>query len=149
MARGEERSVEEKCWWQLGREVRGGRKNKRRKIKKDIARMQECAQVQGGVDTRYLRRSYCSCSYVSSPTFLHLASGNIVTFSDIWTNFRNIFRALFPPCRRSRLLLWHNKMFTHQISNAARTRQLFSYHSVKGEGGKKTHPHLHWQEYLC
>ena len=102
--------------------------------------MQECAQVQGGVDTRYLRRSYCSCSYVSSPTFLHLASGNIVTFSDIWTNFRNIFRALFPPCRRSRLLLWHNKMFTHQISNAARTRQLFSYHSVKGEGEKKNTP---------
>lgn len=66
----------------------GGRKNKRRKIKKDVARMQECAQVRGGVDTRYLRRSYCSCSYVSSPTFLHLASANIVTFSDNLDKFQ-------------------------------------------------------------
>lgn len=31
-------------------------------------------------------------------------------------------------------------MFTHQISNAARTRHLFSYHSVKGEGKKNTTP---------
>lgn len=156
VAWSEGRSVEEKCRWQLGREV-GGRKNKKRKIKKDIPRMQVRTQLQvlvgsekGSVERNRQKSQAPPHSYLRTRdwgSFLLFLSHNpslsqsYTTLWEIWKHFKNVFRAFpfFLLCHISGLLLWHNNMFTHHFNNAACTLDLFSYHSVKE---KKTPPSM-------